>query len=138
MLLFNVYFSEYFEGNPNIPIYDTECKPYLAERIVSLLFQVEDDKICSEQPLACTRTASFVVNCNNLSHSHDIQMDDSGSWINGGVDRLYFSVKFSDDKTVSSIKKFHSCPSVLRKSVYCLTRSYWKHKQNNLFNRQLF
>lgn len=80
---------------------------------------------------------SFVVNCNKLSHPSDIRMDDLGSWVNGAVDKLYVTVQFTDEKKVQSVRKLSYHPSVVRKSMYCLTRSYWKHKQNPKFCRQL-
>ena len=110
----------------------------MAEKVVSILFDADKDEICTEQPTGCTTTASFIVDCGRLAHSTDIRMDDLGVWINGGVSRAYFSVKFTSDNKVLSTEKFSSCPPVMRKSVYCLTRTYWKHKQNRLFSKQLY
>ena len=56
---------------------------------------------------------SFVVNCNKLSHPSDIRMDDLGSWMNGGVDKLYVTVQFTDEKKVQSVRKLSYLPSVM-------------------------
>ena len=64
-------------------------------------------------------------------------MDDLGSWVNVGVDKLYITVQFTDEKKVQSVRKLSYSPSVMRESKYCLTRSYWKHKQNPKFCRLL-
>ena len=109
----------------------------LVENVAKLLFEVQEKLVCTEQPLCCTTTASFIVNTRKLGHPDDIRMDDMGSWINIGVDRVYISVKFTSEKAVSFIQKLPCKPSVMRKSIYCVTRTYWKHKQSKLFTRQL-
>ena len=48
------------------PFNETDGRPILAEEIISILFEVPDDKVATEQPLHCTSTMSFVVNCNKL------------------------------------------------------------------------
>ena len=130
-------FFSYFDGNVNIPVHSTNTRAMLAEEIVSILFEVDESNIATEQPLHCNRTACFVINCDRLSHLSDIRMDDLGSWTSTGVDRLYVNVKFSDEKKISSVKKLSSRPAVMHESIYRLTRSYWKHKQNPSFCRQL-
>lgn len=102
-----------------------------------MLFEAKDAVIATEQPLHCMQTASFIVNCDKLAHHSDIRMDDLGCWVNTGVDRLYMNVHFASENKVSLVKKLPSRPAVLRKSIYRLTRSYWKHKQNSSFCRQL-
>ena len=47
------------------------------------------------------------------------------------------NVKFSDKRRISSVKKLSSHPAIIHESIYRLTRSYWKHKQNPSFCRQL-
>ena len=84
--------------------------PFLLKKIISILFEVPDDKVATEQPLHCTSTMSFVVNCNKLSHPSDIRMDDLGSWVNGGVDKLYVTVQFTDEKKVQSVRKLSYRP----------------------------
>ena len=42
----------------------------------TILFEVENEKICTEQSLCCTSTTSFVVDCQKLAHPNDIRMDD--------------------------------------------------------------
>ena len=96
--------------------------------------------IATEQPLHCTQTSSFIINCDKLTHHSDIRMDDLGKLGclgNTGVDQLYVSVTFADESQVSLVKKLPCRPAVMRKSIYHLTRSYWKHKQNSFFCRQL-
>ena len=129
-------FSHYFEGNENIPVHSTDGCAMLAEQIISILLEVDEKMVATEQPLHCTSTSSFVVNCDKLAHPSDIKMDDLGSWTYTGVDRLYFNIVFSEKK-VRSITKLGCRPAVMRKSVYCLTRSYWKHKHYMSFSRQL-
>jgi hypothetical protein len=118
-------------------VYTTDSRPILAEEVVKILFEAKPEKISLEQPLHCTQNHSFVVNCDKLSHPSDIRMDDLGCWCNTGVDKLYLRVSFRGDKKVSTIEKLGCKPSVTNKSVYCLTRTYWKHKQQKSFSRQL-
>jgi hypothetical protein len=118
-------------------VYTTDSRPILAEEVVKILFEAKPEKISLEQPLHCTQNHSFVVNCDKLSHPSDIRMDDVGCWCNTGVDKLYLRVSFRGDKKVSTIEKLGCKPSVTNKSVYCLTRTYWKHKQQKSFSRQL-
>ena len=131
-------FSNHYNENPKIPIFRSDGKALLAEEMIKILFEVEESKICSEQPLSCVDTLSFVVDCNQLQHPDDIGMDDLGSWKNCGVRRSYFNVLFSSEKKVSRIDKMTKAPQVARPSVYCLKRSYWKHKQEQNFTRQLY
>ena len=129
--------SCFFEDNKNIPIHSLSGKGILAEEVVTLLFEAKDAVIATEQPLHCTQTSSFIINCDKLTHHSDIRMDDLGCWVNTGVDRLYVSVTFAGESQVSLVKKLPCRPAVMRKSIYRLTRSYWKHKQNSSFCRQL-
>lgn len=94
--------------------------------------------ICSQQPLGCKETSSFVIDCSILQHHDDIRMNDLGSWKNSGVHSSYYNVLFSKDNIISLVEKMSGKPSVPRKSVYCLKRSYWKHKQDESFTRQLY
>lgn len=125
-------------GILKIPIFRTDGKALLAEEIIKILFEVEESKICSQQPLSCLDTLSFVVDCDKMQHPDDIRMDDLGAWKNCGVHRSYFSVLFSSEKKVSLIEKMAKSPQVAQRSVYCLKRSYWKHKQDGTFTRQLY
>ena len=137
-LLVIILFRCYFNGNQNIPIHNNSSCAILAEEIVTTLFEAKEDIIATEQPLQCTETASFIVDSDKLSHPSDIRMDDMGSWVNSGVDRLYVSVTFSGENKVLRVNKLRCRPAVMRNLVYCLTRSYWKHKQSgSLFSRQL-
>ena len=54
---------------------------------------------------------------------------------NSGV-RL--NILFSSENKVSFVQKQQGKSAVKRPSQYCLKRSYWKHKQNEVFTRQLY
>ena len=64
--------------------------------------ELDDNKICKQQPLGCTDSLTFVVDSNALDHTDDIRMDDLGVW---EIHRSYFNVFFSSQKKVSLIEK---------------------------------
>ena len=103
---FSYFFSNHYNGNP---IFHSDGKALLAQD-----FEAEESKICSQQPLSCLDTLSFVVDCDKMQHPDDIRMDDLGAWKNCGVHRSYFSVLFSSEKKVSQIEKLTKSPQVAR------------------------
>ena len=48
------FFRICFEGNPNIPIYTNDSCAILAEEVVSILFEVPEDKIASQRTVLIT------------------------------------------------------------------------------------
>ena len=78
MFLYNFSF---FDGNKHIPIFSRHGKALLGEVIIRILFETAEgssDMICSQQPLGCKETSSFVNDSSIFQHPDDIRMDDLG------------------------------------------------------------
>ena len=63
-----------------MPIFShSDERSVISEDILKILFELDDNKICKQQPLGCTDSLTFVVDSNALNHPDDIRMDDLGS-----------------------------------------------------------
>lgn len=84
--------------------------------------------MCTEQPVGCLFSATFIVNQSKLQHRDDLRADDLGAWKNCGVRSTYCSVIFGGDDRVRRVVKIgNSKPLVNRHSIYRLKRTYWQH-----------
>lgn len=127
----------YFENNQAIPIYSDDAPSYFVECALRMIFSVPRSKVCTEQPIGVTHTATFLVDSTNLRHRDDIRCDDLGVWKNVGVRSKYCSVHFDENNNIKDISKMTCKPSVMRSSIYRVKRSYWCHAEDNQFFRRL-
>lgn len=131
-------FHRYYDSKKSIPIYSNEAINYSAEDAVTLLFNAVSSDVCTEQPIGCCSTVTFIVDVPKLNHRDDIWADDLGAWKNCGVRSTYCSASFDSDNKVRRVKKIGSSPSsVMRHSIYRLKRTYWQHSQESTFCRRL-
>ena len=130
-------FHRYYDGKKS-PIYSNKAINYSAEDAVTLIFNAVSSVVCTEQPIGCHSTATFIVDISNLNHLDDIRADDLGAWKNCGVRSTYCSVSFDSSNKVCRVKKMGSAPSsVMRHSIYRLKRTYWQHSEESTFCRRL-
>ena len=87
------FLCRFFDGDPQIPFYLEESPSFAVEDII---FDVDENKVCTKQPIVCVKSATFVVDVRSLGHCDDIRADDLGVWDNKGVRTNYFSISFTN------------------------------------------
>lgn len=90
---------------------------------------------CSTVPLGIQKTSAFLLNTAKLDNAGDTKCDDNGSWTNNGVRKLWVTVNQLDDDCspdVTVLKRGGGRPDA---SVWCLIRSYLKHKHSDDFRK---
>ena len=127
------------DGNCSVPFYLEESPSFPVEEIAQLLFDPDPRKTCTKQPIGCKTSATFVVDVEKLDHCDDIRADDLGVWINKGVRSNYLYISFTTSGKVKKVTNLGTRqPSVMRRSLYCLKRTYWKHDDDEEFSCRLF
>lgn len=111
---------------------------YTIEDAVKILLQTPIESICTQQPIGCSSSKTFVVDVSKLDHRDDIRCDDLGVWKNQGVKSSYCSVRFHNDHDVQRVKVLENKPAVMRSSIYRLKRTYWTHTEEKRICRHLF
>jgi len=123
-----------FDGDSRLPILFCNPVSLTISQSVRILLQAKKEEICTQQPIGCTSSNTFVVDLSKLDDRNDIRADDLGVWVNKGVKSSFCNVKFKDDR-IKSVKVLDYKPSTKHSSVYRLKRTYWVHSQAS---RRLF
>ena len=119
-----------------IPIFSESVTSYSVEDAVKIILQPHQN-VCTQQPIGCRTSGTFVVDLSKLDDRDDIKADDLGVWKNQGVRSTYCSIKFESEE-VKKITVLGSKPAVMRSSVYRLKRTYWIHAEDNRVCRRIF
>ena len=82
---------------------------------VRIILQAKEKDICTQQPIGCSTSNTFVVDLSKLDDRDDIRADGLGVWINKGVKSSYCNLQFQGD-AVKSIKILDSKPSTKHSS----------------------
>ena len=129
------FLCRYFDGDPQTPFYLEESPSFAVEDIVHIFFDVDENRICTKQPIGCRKSATFVVDVRSLGHCDDIRADDLGVWDNKGVRRNYFSISFGNSGNIRRLRNLGTKPpTVQRKAIYSLKRIYWRHNDEQQFS----
>ncbi|CAC5360185.1 unnamed protein product [Mytilus coruscus] len=96
----------------------------------------EEDYVTSVQ-VDCIETSTFVIDTLALKDRDDLRIHMAGAMKNKRVQRDYVSVQMSDGE-LSDMTVLKKKPSVMRNSVYRLTRIYWTSKNTKGFRRRLY
>ena len=107
---------------------------YSIEDAVKVLLHTPAKSICTQQPIGCSSSKTFVVDLSKLDHRDDIRSDDLGVWKNQGVKSSYCSVKFQNDD-VQRVRVLENKPAVMRYRLKC---TYWSHAEDKRIFRRLF
>ena len=91
---------------------------------------IDLQRICHIQPLGVTKTATFVVDLDDVLFS-DLKADDLGTWNANGTKSRYFSMSPSGVVHIASGKPSRST----RSCYYTLTRRNYTHGTYNLLRR---
>ena len=119
-------------------MYRTEAPSYGVDDAVKLLFNADQDVICSKQPVGCKKSATFIIDVSNFGHCDDVRADDLGVWCNKGVRTNYFRVSFRASGNVKHLENLGTRRPVNKsQSIYSLKRTYWRHSEDDKFCRRL-
>lgn len=122
---------QHFNGNRNCPLFSSCAPTYSTKEIVSILICSEEDKVCTERPIACRRNASFVLDTSCLDNRDDYKADDNGSFHHHGKKVEHMEL---DDE--GDVVKLDSKPDILQEGQYKLLRTYWVHNSHPQFKRR--
>ena len=107
---------QHYEGDISLPVYSTTPFGYQAEKLAKCLLTPNYDKVCHVQPLGITKSASFVVDIDDVEFP-DLKADDMGVWKTNGTKKTHFRVLPSGRIWVTSTKG-----ATPKSSHYVLTR----------------
>ena len=125
------------EGNTAIPIFREGTVSFTVGSAVKIILQAQETELCSEQPIGCSSSMTFLVDVSKLKDRDDIRADDLGVWINKGVKSSFCTITIQGD-SVKSVTVLDYKPSVKSSNVYRLKRTYWVHSEDKRISRRLF
>ena len=102
-----------------------------------MILQANDEEVCTQQPIGCSTSNTFLVDLSQLDERDDIRSDDLGVWINRGVKSSFCNIQFQVD-AVKKVEVLDFKPPVKQHSFYRLKRTYWVHSEDNRVGRRLF
>ena len=99
------------------------------QEIVNALLdpELDDDMICTMQPVNVEHNAVFIVDLGKLNNVKDLYCDDMGSWQYNGVYHSWLTV--NDIGFVSTLGK--QKPSEVASDMYCITKKYFVHRTSS-------
>jgi hypothetical protein len=103
------------------------------EKAVSIMINAKEC-ISPRVPFGCKETSIFLIDTSKLKHVDNVRSHELGAFKNERVQRDHVSV--SNDKEV--IKKIKKSPSVSRKGIYLLKRSYYSLRSDPSFKRRIY
>ena len=70
----------YYENDPELPLYSTVSSGYQVSELASILMDENIDlqRVCHIQPLGVTKTATFILDLDDVLFS-DLKADDLGT-----------------------------------------------------------
>ena len=90
------------------------------------------DMVCTEMPIGCKTTSTFLLDTSYFQNALDIRADDNGKWRHNGR-KLEF-IGIDDDGDVYELEEKSG---TLTSGEYRLYRSYWAHSSNSEFKRRM-
>ena len=120
-----------YENDPELPLYSRVNSGYTASKLANILMakNIDRKRICHIQPLGVTKTATFIVDLDDILFN-DLKADDLGVWSANGAKSIYFTLSRNGVVRIASKK-----PSRSIDSYYTLTRRYYTHGTYKLFRR---
>ena len=101
-----------YDGDIDLPIYEmipsTRQRLYSATDIVYILLSPhmkDSNQVCSKVPTSIHKNVMFVVDSSKLGNRKDFLEDDTGVWINNGIDTTYFNVLMSADGKIDTVSR---------------------------------
>ena len=120
-----------YENDLELPLYSRVKSGYTASKLANILMAKNIDlkRICHIQPLGVTKTATFIVDLDDVLFN-DLKADDLGVWSANGTKSTYFTLSRNGVVRIASKK-----PSRSIDLYYTLTRRYYTHGTYKLFRR---
>ena len=109
------------------PVYENPPAKYNAERIIKILLQLDETRVCYVKPSAVTRSASYVVDVHNLQNQDNIKKDKFGIWNYSGSHPQAYKVYHEEDGYVIVEK---CCEGASGANVVLLCRLLCTHPSN--------
>ena len=125
-------FKELDEDSENQPIYETPPMKYSEERIIRILLDPVEDKICYTKPVAIKKSATYVVDVRALDNAEDLKKDEFGIWRYSGSHPQGFKV-YTDKNGYKVIEKCSR--NSQEKDAVFLRRLHCTHPTNSEFKR---
>ncbi|CAG2228451.1 unnamed protein product [Mytilus edulis] len=113
------------------------AKQLTVKEACKLILKGDKEDYVSSVPVDCIETSTFVIDTLALKDRDDLRIHMAGAMKNNRVQRDFVSVHISDGE-ISNISVLKKKPSVMRNSVYRLTRTYWMSKNTKGFKRRLY
>lgn len=115
---------ECYNDNCQLPIFGHPCKGYDIEHLTHILLDpfVDDELICSTNPIFVHHNVAFLVDLSRLKDPNDVRADDMGSWKCTGSRAVSLNVEFKDEKwcivsnatpATKSVRQYHVMKSLL-------------------------
>ena len=122
----------YYENDPELPIFSTVSTGYPASELANILMakNIDIQRVCRIQPLGVTKTATFVVDLDDVLFG-DLKADDLGTWNAKGTKSTHFTMSPNGVVRIASGRPSRS----MKSSYYTLTRRYYTHGTYKLFRR---
>ncbi|MCG8624910.1 MAG: hypothetical protein MJE68_23290, partial [Proteobacteria bacterium] len=121
--------GDFYNGNPKLPAYARISTRMDTQEIVNAFLdpELDDDMICSMQPVNVENNVAFIVDLGKLKNVKDLYCDDMGSWQYNGVYHSWLTV--DDAGFVSTMGK--EKPSKLTSDMYYITKKYFVHRTSS-------
>lgn len=117
---------QYYGGDTQLPIFSTTQCGYSAKKVAQCLLSPAVDKVCCVQPMGVTKSATFIVDIDDVVFA-DLKADDLGVWKANGTKTTHFRILPSGRIWIASSKPKSPC--------YVITRRYYVHGTYNRFRR---
>jgi len=96
---------DHFQGDKELPVYSRPTSAHSVGELVNVLLKsdIDQQRVCTVQPLGVTENASFVVDIDTV-HFDDLKADDLGVWSPTGTKRTYFRFTHKFHRQLVDIK----------------------------------
>ena len=120
--------------NPDCPVYDVPSSQYSVEKILNMLLDPDESKVCSQRPTGTIGSATFVIDLDKLAHPDDAKKDNFGKWSHSRSHTFAFRSWFSDEGVIEIERVDKDCTA---SDVQYLRRIHSYHPSDSACKRML-
>ena len=140
ILMYCIYFyfnsdeeaPQFYNGNEHCPILRSSAPCFSNKEAFMLILEPTMDMVCTEMPIGCKTTSTFLLDTSYLQNALDVRADDNGKFRHNG--RKTELIGVSDEGDVYDLEEKSE---TLAPGQYNLHRSYWAHSSNSKFKRRI-